>query len=258
MSVPHNFEESLSRSKTPRQRQIEKRKLLDIPLFAGCLIEETDREMDLLGVDYRLVRGSASPYLVDVKFRRTDVAARWQTQPDLAIEWWSRKEHGVRGWTVRDDKLTTHVVYMWGDEVWPDCYVLEADRLRIATIANERLWKARFGVVSVRNESWTTECSFPPASVVIDAVNESGIHRSPLGRRSLPAGSVDLRAGRQLVSKVLYHHYGPEESEQLAYDLLRQYWGSGLRGVGCSSEVRSNFGRSSQTVRGLFDDVGQA
>lgn len=224
MTAVHSFRESFSRSKTAAQVEYETRRLKEFGLFRDGEITLADEITDRAGGDYRIENRRGREYLVDVKCRMSDVTHRWKNQPDLAIEWQSVAEAGKPGWTVDPEKKTTHVVYLWRESDWPDAYVFEFERLRIAAMDRRREWECRFGKVSVPNDGYHTVCSFVPLSVVLDAVNETGTVHSLKPRRVIPAGSINYAMSVEEAAKELYRHLGPEDSERLAYEILRQQW----------------------------------
>lgn len=221
MSV-HQFADYLKRSKTQEQIATEIRKLGEIPLFRGHRFVATESDVDRLGGDYEVTAPDGRVQYVDVKFRHTDVSTRWRIEPDVTIEWWSVLEAKKPGWTVKDGGLTDLIAYMWRDDIWPDSFVFEFRRLREAARRCETEWANRFGKHHVPNSGYTTVCSFVPVSVVNHAMAEVGVARTNKPRRLLPHGKIDLQISWHDHARLIRERYGSDESEQLAYQVLRE------------------------------------
>lgn len=219
MSV-HQFGDYLRRSKSDAQIDLELRKLAEIPLFAGCRFVPTTEAIDRMGGDYEMTAPDGRVQFLDVKYRHSAVSARWVTEPDVTIEWLSVKEANKPGWTVKDGGLTDLIVYMWRD--WPDSYAFDFRFLRAAAVARKREWRVRFGEVPVSNDGYTTVCSFVPVSAVNHAIAEICVARVDTTRRVLPPGKIDFGIDWHDHARLISEHYGADEAERIAHEVLRQ------------------------------------
>ena len=80
-------------------------------------VERADEADDRSGTDWWVRRFSGHDLAVDCKVREED----WATKPgsqradDLALEVWSVREDKIPGWTLRQDKRTDYILWLWKD-----------------------------------------------------------------------------------------------------------------------------------------------
>lgn len=69
---------------------------------------------DRSGTDWWVKMPSGHLLSVDCKVRQEDWLAK-KGVDDLALEYWSVKEQNIVGWTLRTDKRTDYVLWLWKD-----------------------------------------------------------------------------------------------------------------------------------------------
>jgi hypothetical protein len=134
--------------------------ILDRHLEPGA-IRRASEYHDKQGADGWWVRQEGRPLAVDWKLRQEDHA-------DLVIEWDSRVEHGIPGWTIDPDKITDYVLYLWPHSA----RLLPSKALRVASVAHRADWELRFGVIEVTTEGrYTTRFTPVPDDIVLGAMS---------------------------------------------------------------------------------------
>jgi len=140
-------------------------------------IEASTLAEDKSGTDWWVRRYSDYDLAVDCKVREED----WSVKPeavradDLALEIWSVKENKIPGWTLRQDKRTDYVLWLWSDTGrW--C-LIPFPMLCAVFRENGRRWCDREhgykrATQTSRNggSQWTSECVFVPRVTVWDAI----------------------------------------------------------------------------------------
>ena len=142
-------------------------------------IEAATLDDDKHGTDWWVRRYSEYDLAVDCKVREED----WSVKPahirsdDLALEIWSIREQRIPGWTLRQDKRTDYVLWLWADTGrW--CLV-PFPMLCAVFHEHGRRWcdkdagyKRATQTSSKGNSRWTSECVFVPRRTVWDAITD--------------------------------------------------------------------------------------
>ena len=125
-----------------------------------------DERDDINGTDWWVSRESGRPIGVDVKARSKDYSLKGND--DLALELWSDIDRHVIGWTLRTDKQTDYVLWVWQDTGrW--C-LLPFPMLCYVFWKRGREWTGKYKRAKQSSRrglySWKSECLFVPRRVV--------------------------------------------------------------------------------------------
>lgn len=107
----------------------------------------TDRKIHLLG---------ERSVLIEEKVRHV-------VYQDFALEFWSRKEHGVPGW-IEKPADCAYLAYVF--KPIQECYLIPFPALQAAWLTHREAWKARYTVMSSENRDYTTEWVPVPIAIV--------------------------------------------------------------------------------------------
>lgn len=136
-------------------------------------VEKTDTETDKTGIDYvATLRGGAKIY-IDAKTREPGCSRYWKGEPELAIETWSVVEHRITGWTFKESSQVDYILYTFPEQDCKEYFFIPFQSLRKASIDNWHKWTSEYKRKKQVNRTYHSEAMFIPASVVLDAVQET-------------------------------------------------------------------------------------
>ena len=148
----------------------------------GCVnVAKTDPNFDMLGVDYIATLTDGAQIYIDAKTRMPGCSKWWKYgEPDLALELWSDIDAKKHGWTLSTSTPVDYILYTFDSSDWNKSYLISFQLLRAALIRNMEFWIERYGTKKQTSSNdygdvWYGEALFIPASVVLDAVNQSMI-----------------------------------------------------------------------------------
>lgn len=140
----------------------------------GCIeVRKTSQEEDKKGIDYIAKLNGGAEILIDAKTRMPGSKKYWKNgEAELALETWSVVGK-KKGWTLSEESNVDYILYTFNSNEWDKFYLFPFQMLRKAFIQNGREWCERYGRKTQYSNSWTSECVFVPASVVLNAVSNT-------------------------------------------------------------------------------------
>lgn len=147
-------------------------------MLDGCLTvtENTDKTLDLKGVDYIATLRKGAKVYIDAKTREPGCSKWWNNGPEVAIEKWSVVPNGTRGkigWSLDESKISDLVLFLWDKSDCSDMYMLPFQLLRVATRRNLLQWYNDYKVDIQTSDYWQSECVFVPIDIVIREVTKA-------------------------------------------------------------------------------------
>ena len=141
----------------------------------GCIsVEKTGEDLDRKGIDYIATLRGGATVLVDAKTRMPGSKQYWKNgEVELALETWSVVESKKPGWPFKQDSNVDYILYTFDSSDWDKCYFFPFQLLRKAFIQHYNEWIEKYGRKTQVSNSWTSECIFVPASVIVSAVSEA-------------------------------------------------------------------------------------
>lgn len=136
-------------------------------------IRKTSVEEDRKGVDYVAVLQNGAEILIDAKTREPGSKRYWKHgEAELALEIWSVVEREKIGWTLNNSTNVDYILYRFDRKDWDKFYFIPFQLLRKAFWENGPKWVETYVRKKQKSNSWTSECVFVPASIVLDAVSK--------------------------------------------------------------------------------------
>ena len=153
-------------------------------ILDGCeSCVKTDHAMDLTGIDYVATLRRGAEVNIDAKARDAGASKFWDENiPDLALEIYSvvpeSGRPGKPGWTLNESSNVDLILFTFDPVDTRDAFLIGFQHLRMAFRRQYRHWTMFYKHGWQKSESWTSECVFVPAPVVLSAITEASIWKS--------------------------------------------------------------------------------
>ena len=139
-------------------------------------VRKTDIETDKKGIDYIATLKGGAEIGIDVKVRDKGISKYWKDgKEDLLLEIWSvfpdGNHRGKWGWTLSDETNVDFILYTFDEADSDKYFLLPYQLLRMAFFHNGKKWIEEYGTKFAHSSSWSTQITFVPASVVLEAIN---------------------------------------------------------------------------------------
>ena len=146
----------------------------------GCLsVIKTDVEIDKKGIDYIAELRSGATINIDAKTRESGCSKYWTNGPELALETWSvmptKVSSGKVGWTLSEKSNVDLILYTYDISDSDTFYLLPFQHLRMSFRKNYNMWKTKYKTAQQSSGTWTSQCMFVPAIVVLEAIKGTSI-----------------------------------------------------------------------------------
>lgn len=148
-------------------------------MIDGCAsVQVADRNLDRQGIDYIATLRGGAEIFIDAKAREKGCSRFWKSGPEFALEDYSvvprfPGDPGKAGWTLDESKKTHLILFTFDPSDTDDCFLVSFQLLRMAFRRNYRTWKDQYKNDTQQSNGWKSHCIFVPASVVLDAIQQT-------------------------------------------------------------------------------------